>query len=195
MPAMEGELDGLEVLTMPDAAAFESWLSEHHATRHGVWLRIAKKASSARTVNATEGTEVALCFGWIDSHRRGLDATYFLQKYTPRRPKSAWSKINVDRVEALTAAGRMREPGLAQVESSKADGRWAHAYESQRDVAIPPDLAAALAAKPVANAAFNALGMTARYLLILRLLKARTVADRSAQLDRVVATLEAPHRA
>jgi uncharacterized protein YdeI (YjbR/CyaY-like superfamily) len=201
MPNASGELtrasevDGLEVLTLPDVTAWESWLAEHHATREAVWLRIAKKASAVRTVDATEGTEVALCYGWIDSHRRGLDATFFLQKYTPRRPKSAWSKINVDRVDALTAAGRMRGAGMMQVDAAKADGRWARAYESQRDVTLPPDLAAALAATPAAQDAFEALGKTDRYLLILRLAKARSAAARAAQLDKLVGTLAARHGA
>jgi uncharacterized protein YdeI (YjbR/CyaY-like superfamily) len=122
----------------------ESWLADHYDKRQGVWLKMAKKGSGARSVNATEALEVALCFGWIDSHRKSVDESYFVQKYTPRRPRSSWSKVNTDRVEALITAGRMREPGLAQVAAAKADGRWDAAYESQRNATVPLDLKAAL---------------------------------------------------
>lgn len=177
-------------LTFPDAAAWEAWLAENHGRRSEAWLRIAKKGAPARTVSAAEAHEVALCYGWIDSHRRSLDASHFLQKYGPRRPGSSWSKVNTEHVEALIAAGRMRGPGLAEVEAAKADGRWAAAYESQRTAAVPADLEAALAASPAGRRAFDALGRSAHYGLILRLLKTRTVEDRTRQLRRVVAELE-----
>jgi uncharacterized protein YdeI (YjbR/CyaY-like superfamily) len=188
---MADMIDGLEVLTFGDADAWASWLAEHHDTHRGVWLRIAKKGSAGRTLGVSEALDVALCFGWIDSQRRLADETYFIQKYTPRRPGSSWSKVNVDRVDRLTAAGRMREPGLTQVAAAKADGRWDAAYESQRTATVPPDLQVALADNDAASQAFDSLGRSDRYALILRLLKAKTPADRSAQLRRVIATLEA----
>jgi uncharacterized protein YdeI (YjbR/CyaY-like superfamily) len=183
--------DELEVMAFDDAAQWESWLADHHDRRRGVWLRIAKKNSGIPSVSLSEALDVALSFGWIDSHRRALDGSTFLQKYTPRRPRSSWSKVNTERVEDLLSAGRMREPGLAQVAAAKADGRWDVAYGSQRTATVPPDLEAALAATATARRMFDSLGKTDRYALILRLLKARTPADRAAQLDRVVATLEA----
>jgi uncharacterized protein YdeI (YjbR/CyaY-like superfamily) len=186
----QSERDSLEVLSFEDDSQFESWLAEHHDTRDGVWLKIAKKGSDARSVNAAEALEVALCFGWIDSHRKSLDESHFLQKYTPRRPKSSWSKVNTDRVDALIAAGRMREPGLAQVAAAKVDGRWDAAYASQRNATAPPDLEAALARSDAATHMFDSLGKSDRYALILRLLKARTPDERAAQLRRIVAQLE-----
>jgi uncharacterized protein YdeI (YjbR/CyaY-like superfamily) len=111
-------------LVFKDAAAWESWLSENHASSEGVWLKIAKKGSEATTVTISEALDVALCYGWIDSQRRALDDTYYLQRYSRRRARSPWSKINVARVEALHAARRMRAPGIAAVDAAKADGRW-----------------------------------------------------------------------
>jgi uncharacterized protein YdeI (YjbR/CyaY-like superfamily) len=114
----------MEFLAFRDAAAFESWLADHHATRSEVWLRIAKKTSGLPSVTAAEADEVALCYGWIDSHRKALDGSWFLQRFSPRRRRSPWSRINADRVRALTAAGRMRPAGLAAVAAARADGRW-----------------------------------------------------------------------
>jgi uncharacterized protein YdeI (YjbR/CyaY-like superfamily) len=114
----------VEVIRCVDAAAWESWLEAHHARAEGVWLKIAKKGSGRPSVTAAEADEVALCFGWIDSLRKSHDEAYFLQKFTPRRRGSSWSRINVARAEALTAAGRMRAPGLAEIEAAKVDGRW-----------------------------------------------------------------------
>jgi len=191
---VQGSGEAEAAITFADARAWERWLADHHDTPEGVWLKIAKKGSAMRSVTAAEAIEVALCFGWIDSHRKSLDETWFLQKYTPRRPRSAWSRVNVDRVEALMAAGRMHEPGLAQVAAAKADGRWDAAYESQRTATVPPDLEAALAKSTAARKTFESLGRSDRYGLILRLLKARTVEQRTAQLARIVAMLEAGER-
>ena len=110
--------------TFSDAAEWEAWLAEHHDQRSDVWLKIAKKGSGHTSVTLTEALDVALCYGWIDSNRRPCDAEYYLQRYSPRRAKSPWSRINVGKVAALVAAGRMREPGLAAVRAAKADGRW-----------------------------------------------------------------------
>jgi uncharacterized protein YdeI (YjbR/CyaY-like superfamily) len=112
-----------------NATQWEAWLAEHHADEGGVWLKIAKKHTQATGLTITEALDVALCYGWIDSQRKSLDGTYFLQRYSRRRAKSPWSKINVARVAALTAARRMRAPGVAAVELAKADGRWAAARQ------------------------------------------------------------------
>ncbi|MGW4891419.1 YdeI/OmpD-associated family protein [Kitasatospora sp. NPDC004240] len=169
-----------------DAAQWESWLAEHHEDEGGAWLKIAKKGSAVASVTVEQALQVALCYGWIDSHRRSLDRDCFLQRYSRRRKGSPWSRRNVERVEALTAAGRMRPPGLAEVAAARADGRWDAAYAAQRDVAVPSDLAAALAEAPDAAARFEALDRTTRYRLILPLLKARTAAGREARLRKAV---------
>lgn len=181
----------MEAVDCPDQAAWEAWLEAHHADRDEVWLRIAKKGSGHASVTAEEGSESALCFGWIDGRRRGLDATHFLQRYSPRRRRSAWSQINVERVVALLAAGRMRPAGLAEVERARADGRWDAAYASQATAEVPDDLAAALARDPAAQARFDALGKTERYQLLLRLMTARGERARGVQVERIVASLGA----
>ncbi|WP_248958489.1 YdeI/OmpD-associated family protein [Sphaerisporangium perillae] len=172
-----------------DAAEWEAWLAGHHETEGGVWLRIAKKGSPVASITIAQALEVALCYGWIDSQRKSHDEHFYSQRYSRRRTGSPWSRMNVERVEALIAAGRMRAPGLAEVAAAQADGRWAVAYAAQRNAAVPPDLAAALVAHPRAAARFEALGKTARYLMILPLLKARTPAGRAARLDKTISGL------
>ncbi|MEU9838398.1 YdeI/OmpD-associated family protein [Actinomadura sp. NPDC048032] len=172
-----------------DAAEWEAWLAEHHESGDGAWLKIAKKGSDAASVTITQALEIALCYGWIDSHRRTHDERFYLQRYSRRRKGGSWSRKNVERVEALTAAGRMRPPGLAEVAAAQADGRWAAAYTAQHDATVPPDLAAALATCPQAAARFEALDKTSRYLMILPLLKARTPAGRATRLNRALSEL------
>jgi uncharacterized protein YdeI (YjbR/CyaY-like superfamily) len=179
------------VIAFRDAAEFEAWLDTHVELQVGVWLKIAKKGSGIPSLTADEAVDVGLCYGWISGQRRSYDELYYLQKYVPRRPGSRWSQVNVAKVEELIAAGRMRPSGLAEVEAAKADGRWAAAYESQRNVTVPPDLAAALAASPTAAQAFDALGKTQRYAVILTLLTARTATARAARLRRAMTALEA----
>ncbi|MGW0392638.1 YdeI/OmpD-associated family protein [Streptomyces sp. NPDC003042] len=183
------ELDGVEVIAFADAEAFENWLARHHTRAEGVWIKLAKKKSGIPTVTDDEVVDIGLCYGWVSGQRRSLDERYYLQKYVPRRPRSLWSQVNVDKVAALTAAGRMREPGLAEVRAAQADGRWAAAYESQKTATVPPDLAAAFEADPRASKAFEALDKTGRYLLILPLLQARTPRTRQVRLDKVLHTL------
>lgn len=180
-----------EVIAFRDAAEFDSWLEAHVDLQVGAWLKIARKGSGVQSLTDDEAVDTGLCYGWISGQRRSLDEVYYLQKYVPRRPRSRWSKVNVAKVEALTAAGRMRPSGLAEVEAAKADGRWAAAYESQRNATVPPDLAAALAASPQAAQAFDALGKTQRYGVILKLVTARTATARAAQLGRALTDLEA----
>jgi uncharacterized protein YdeI (YjbR/CyaY-like superfamily) len=180
-----------DILSCTSATEWESWLATNWQRPTGVWLRIAKKGSGVGGVTIDEALDGALCYGWIDGTRRGLDETYFLQWYSPRRPRSSWSKVNVARVEALVAAGRMRPPGLAEVEAAKADGRWAAAYESQRNATVPPDLAAALDRDDRAKAAFGSLGRSERYAVILPLLKARTPQQRAERLRVTIARLAA----
>ena len=174
-----------------DAAEFEAWLDANVDLRIGVWLKIAKKGSGVSSLTDDEAVDIGLCYGWISGQRRSLDEVYYLQKYVPRRRRSRWSQVNVGKVKKLTAAGRMRPSGLAEVEAAKADGRWAAAYESQRNASVPPDLAAALGASPRAAQAFGALSKTQQYAVILKLVTARTVTARDARLRAAMAALEA----
>ncbi|MET9514011.1 YdeI/OmpD-associated family protein [Streptomyces sp. NPDC002994] len=183
------ELDGVEIIAFADAQAFEGWLAEHHMRHEGVWVKVAKKKSGIPTVTDDELVDIGLCYGWISGQRRSLDEQHYLQKYVPRRPRSLWSQVNVDKVAMLTAAGRMREPGLAEVRRAQEDGRWAGAYESQKTATVPPDLAVALDANPEAKKAFEALDKTGRYQVILPLLQARTPQTRQIRLQRALHVL------
>jgi len=179
----------VDVLDFPDAAGWEAWLAAQHAIRSEAWLRIARRHSGIASVTVTEALDVALCYGWIDGHRKANDDVSFLQRYSRRRPTSSWSSVNVGKVEALLAAGRMQPAGLAEVAAAQADGRWAAAYASQRTAAVPDDLAAALAGDARAEAAFERLGRSDRYAVILPLLKARTPAARARLLAQAIARL------
>jgi uncharacterized protein YdeI (YjbR/CyaY-like superfamily) len=180
----------MEPLEFADSAAWDSWLAAHHADATEAWLRIGKRGARITTLDIGDALDVALCWGWIDGQRRRHDEESFVQRYCPRRPRSTWSQVNVDKVAALTAAGRMRPPGLAQVAAAKADGRWAAAYASQRTAEVPSDLAAALAEHPQAAAAFAGLGRSEQYQVILTLLKTRTEPGRKQAVSRAVARLE-----
>ena len=180
----------MELLEFPDAGAWDAWLAAHHADASEAWLRIARRGSEIQALPIGEALDVALCWGWIDGQRRRHDEASFAQRYCPRRPRSSWSQVNVAKVAVLTAAGRMRPPGLAQVAAAQADGRWAAAYASQRTAEVPPDLAAALAASPRAAAAFAGLGRSEQYQVILTLLKTRTDQGRRQALSRAITRLE-----
>jgi uncharacterized protein YdeI (YjbR/CyaY-like superfamily) len=184
----------VEVLSFENPEQWDAWLASHHDRAADAWLKIGKKGSKKPSITVAEAGDVALCYGWIDSIRRSFDDNYFLQRYSPRRPTGSWSRVNVERVEALMAAGRMRPPGLAEVEAAKADGRWDAAYESQKNATVPPDLEAALRADKAAGESFERLGKTDQYLVILSLLKARTPRIRAARLSRMVADLAAGKR-
>ena len=178
------------------AGAFEAWLKKHHASSDGLWLQIAKRGAAVPSVTYAEAVEVALCWGWIDGQKKGLDDQHFLQRFTPRRARSLWSKINVDKVAALIEAGRMQAPGFAQMAAAKADGRWARAYDGARTSAVPDDLLAALAAEPTAQAFFATLNASNRYAVLWRIqtaVKAETRARRIAQLVAMLARGETVH--
>lgn len=170
---------------------WESWLADHHEQADGLWLLIAKKGSRRATITIGEALDVALCYGWIDSQRRGCNADYYLQRYSPRRSRSPWSKLNVERAEALIAQRRMRKPGLAAIAAAKADGRWAAAYVSQSRAGVPADLAAALKRNKRAEKNFRQLDKTSQYAITLPLLKATKPAIRLARLNKAIAKLEA----
>ena len=183
-----------ETLACRDAARWEAWLARHHEGSSGVWLLIAKKGSEKTSVTIREALDVALCYGWIDSQRRSHDADFYLQRYSRRRPRSPWSKLNVERAEALIAAGRMRPAGLAEVVAAKKDGRWAAAYESQRTAKLPPVFAAALRRNERARAAFERLDRTGQYTVILPILKAVSPSARASRLHTAIAQLDGSKR-
>ena len=173
-----------------DQKSWESWLAKHWARKPGLWLRIAKKASGLKSVNYAEALEAALCHGWIDGQRLAHDAHTFLQKFTPRRPKSIWSKINIAKTKVLIAAGRMKQGGHAAIASAKADGRWKAAYQAQRIARVPRDLALALAKNPAAKAFFATLSGQNRFAIIFRITTARKSETLSKLVIEFVAMLE-----
>lgn len=177
-------------LAFTNAAQWESCLIDQHEQSKGVWLLIAKKGSDKVSVTISDALDVALCFGWIDSQRKSYDQDYYLQRYSPRRAKSPWSKLNVERAEALIATDRMRPRGLAEVTAAQADGRWAAAYEPQRNIKLPPDLAAALEKSDKARVTFEHLDKTGQYAVILPVLKAATPASRVKRIEKAIAKLE-----
>ena len=178
------------VLAFATAAEWEAWLAEHHGDEAGVWLRFAKKGSGITSVTYAEALDVALCWGWIDGQSRGLDERTYLQRFTPRRKRSLWSKRNREHVERLRAAGRMRPPGEAEVERAQADGRWDAAYDSPAGATVPEDLQAALDAAPAAAATFATLNAANRYAVIWRLQTAGKPETRARRLAQLVAMLE-----
>lgn len=173
----------------PDSASWEKWLSKHHTREGGAWLLIAKKGSGLASITITEALDVALCYGWIDSHRKSFDDRQYLQRYSLRASKSPWSRINVDKAEALIASGRMQAPGFAEIQKAKADGRWDAAYESQKTAGIPPDFSAALKQNAKAKRAFDALDKSGQYAVVLPILKATTPAARAKRVEKAIGKL------
>ena len=186
----------LPVRAFPDQSALEAWLEAEHRTAPGLYVKIAKKGAGEPSITQQEVVEAVLCFGWIDGRVNKLDDQHFIQRVTPRRPKSMWSQKNVEWVGRLVEAGRMRPAGLAAVEAARADGRWERAYAGPATVTVPDDLAAALAAEPAAERAFGALSRTNRYAVLWRVHTAATPATRArriASLVRMLAEGRTPH--
>jgi uncharacterized protein YdeI (YjbR/CyaY-like superfamily) len=186
-----GSQDGLPRIPFPSAVEWERWLEENHAESEGVWIKMAKKDTGIESVRYPEVLEAAHCFGWIDGRREALDERYFLQRFTPRRARSRWSRINREKAEALIADARMRPAGLAEVERARADGRWAAAYEGQRRITIPEDLQRELDARPEAGAFFAGLSSQNRYAILYRLQDAKRPETRARRLAKFLAMLEA----
>jgi uncharacterized protein YdeI (YjbR/CyaY-like superfamily) len=184
---MAGDLPILLFATPPD---FEAWLEENHAGSDGFWLKIAKKGSGEVSISYAEGLELALCFGWIDSQKRGHDEKFFLQRFTPRRPRGRWSRINRDKAEELIAAKAMRPAGMAEVEAARADGRWEVAYEGARTAKVPEDLQRELDANQPAREFFASLDSSNRYAIVYRLNDAKKPETRERRLRKFVAMLE-----
>src|SRR5688572_19133344 len=173
-------------------ASFETWLAANHARETELWLRIYKKDSGVPTVTHSQALDVALCRGWIDGIRKAFDERSFLQRFTPRKPKSVWSQINRDNVARLTAAGRMRPEGRRQVDAAKADGRWDAAYapiRSANEATIPEDLRAAIEASPQARRTFLILGRVNLFALAFRTNNMKTAAGRARKIAALVSML------
>ena len=168
---------------------FEAWLAMNHESSTGIWLAIAKKAGTATSVSYLEAVDIALCWGWIDGQKRKLDDDHSLQRFTPRRPRSNWSKTNVNNVARLTKAKRMQPSGLAEVKNAKADGRWEAAYESQAKATVPDDFAAALKNNTKAAAFFDTLNSANRYAFLYRIHTAKKPETRAQRITQFVAML------
>ena len=181
----------LPVQSFATQEELERWLETEHATARGVWVRMAKKASGIESVSHAEALESALCYGWIDGQRKALDERFFLQKFTPRGPRSSWSRLNREKAERLIAAGRMRPAGLAEVERARSDGRWDSAYEPQSTATVPPDLQRELEARPRAREFFATLDSRNRYAILYRLQDAKKADTRARRLADFLAMLEA----
>ena len=179
----------LPVLPFPDQAALEAWLEAEGATAPGLYVKIAKKGSGVPSVNWEQMVEVLLCFGWIDGRANRLDDSFYLQRVTPRRPKSVWSAKNVGTVERLITEGRMRPAGLAVVEAAKADGRWERAYGGSATITVPDDFAEALAAEPAAQREFETLDGANRYAVLWRVHTANSAALRAKRIANLVQML------
>jgi uncharacterized protein YdeI (YjbR/CyaY-like superfamily) len=180
----------LPVLGFPDQAALEAWLETEAATAPGVYVKLAKKGAGVPSVTYAELVESCLCFGWIDGRSNRLDDSFYLQRITPRRARSVWSQKNVDAVEALILAGRMRPTGLAAVDAARADGRWERAYAGSATITVPDDLAAALAAEPAAQKEFEALDGANRYAVLWRVHTAASDATREKRIASLVQLLK-----
>lgn len=154
-----------------------------------MWLKIAKAGSKQRSVTYAEALDEALCVGWIDGQKRAVDADHWLQRFTPRRPRSKWSRVNTDKAQALIAAGKMQPAGQAEVDAAKADGRWQAAYAPQRLAAVPEDLAVAFAENPAAAEAFEQLDSRNRYAIIYRINDAKRPQTRADRITKFVAML------
>jgi len=187
--------DDPEIRPFESAGEWEAWLREHHETvTAGVWIKFARKASGIPTVTYREALQVALRFGWIDGQARGQDESWYLQRFTPRRARSIWSKRNRDFATALIEAGEMEPAGLREVERAKADGRWDAAYDAPSTATVPDDLQAALDANPAATEFFAGLDRQNRYAILHRVQTAKRPETRARRIEKFVAMLAAGER-
>jgi uncharacterized protein YdeI (YjbR/CyaY-like superfamily) len=168
---------------------WEAWLEKNHASSDGLWLLISRLGAEKGSVSYAEALEVALCHGWIDGHKKGVDAHHWIQRFTPRRARSIWSKVNREKVAALIAQGRMQPGGQHEIDRAKADGRWDQAYDSMRTITVPPDLQAAFDAEPQAAAFFKTLNSTNRYAVLWRVQTAKKPETRERRIATLVAML------
>jgi uncharacterized protein YdeI (YjbR/CyaY-like superfamily) len=166
--------------------AWADWLEAQPAGTPGIWIKLAKASSGVQSITYAEALEVALCYGWIDGQKKGFDAHFWLQKFTPRRAKSIWSKVNRAKAEALIANGLMKPSGLLQVEGAKQDGRWEAAYDSQARIGIPADFQAALDQNPAAQAFFATLNKANSYAFLFRIQTAKKAETRARNIEKFI---------
>jgi uncharacterized protein YdeI (YjbR/CyaY-like superfamily) len=178
------------VVSFETSDAWKQWLSEHHGCIQLVWLQISKKDASTKTVTYDEALDVALCFGWIDGQRKRQDEHYFLQRFTPRRRGSLWSKCNVVKAIRLLEAEKVQPSGLAEIEAAQNDGRWYRAYDSSRSMSIPDDFLSALQKNYRAEECFNTLNKASLYAIGFRLQTAKTPETRQRRIDAIMKLLE-----
>lgn len=184
----------LPTMRFDSQAALEAWLAEQPPDARGIWLAVAKKGRDLTSVTRDESVESALCYGWIDGQARRIDDDYWSFRFTPRRARSRWSRINRDAAEALIASGRMREPGLREVERARADGRWDAAYEPPSTITVPDDFAAAMAASPPAAERFDALDARNRFAMLYNIHDAKRADTRARRIAKYVAMLLAEEK-
>ncbi|TGD78822.1 YdeI/OmpD-associated family protein [Hymenobacter wooponensis] len=182
---MASKLDTLEVVDVPDRATWRAWLETHHTQPAGIWLTLYKKESGQRLMTYADAVEEALCFGWIDSHPRKVDATCFRLLFSPRKPKSVWSAVNKERIRRLREAGLMLPAGEARIAAAQQNGSW-EALDEVEALVVPTDLAAALEANPEAQYHFNSFPPSARKQLLQNLAAARRPETRQQRIERIV---------
>jgi uncharacterized protein YdeI (YjbR/CyaY-like superfamily) len=182
--------DGRPILAFATQVEWEAWLEAEHAGSDGVWIKFAKKGSGVPSVPYADAVEAALCYGWIDSLTKSLDERFYVQKFTPRRARSKWSRVNRDKVEELAKQGRMKPAGLEQVELAKADGRWEAAYAPPTSVEVPDDLQKALDAVPKAAEFFATLNKSNRYAIVYQVEDAKKPETRVRRIEKFVAMME-----
>ncbi len=182
-------MSDLPITLFESERVWEQWLEENHTSSQGLWLKLAKKDSGHTSVSYQEALTVALCFGWIDGQKNKFDDAFWLQKFTPRRAKSVWSKINREKVITLIEQGRMREAGLREVERAQQDGRWDAAYDSQSRATVPDDFQQVLNANPEAKAFFETLNSVNRYAILYRIQDAKKAETRQRRIDGFIEML------
>ena len=186
---MKSEKDNLPILVFKTAKEWEKWVAKNYASSKGVWLRFYKKASGIPSVTYPEAVEVSLCYGWIDGQVIKYDENSYLQRFTPRRPKSIWAKKNIERVTSLIASGKMKPSGLKEIEAAKADGRWEMAYDSPASMEIPNDFLKELSKNPKAKKFFGTLNKTNLYSITWRLQTAKKQETREKRMKAIIEML------
>ncbi len=180
----------LPILPFASKNKWSDWLAKQHDKSTGVWLKLAKKSSGIPSITYDEAVDTALCYGWIDGQKRGFDDKYWLQKFTPRGPKSIWSKVNTEKVERLIASGEMKPAGMKAIEAARLDGRWEAAYASQKNSTIPQDFQAALDQNVKARDFFSTLKSAERYSILFRIHNARKPETRARRIQQFIEMLE-----